>query len=236
MPTFHLRFLATLARGLTFVSLLALGSCLWPGTSRGDFVVDGVNNFAAANTYPTSDSSYTGYLAANATNLHFGYNGPDIQTGGASHFIVAYVGAVGPGTSTGINFNTQQPNLSFAATHALVYRADGGYTQFFDYNGASWTAAASSTVVAESGQFFEAGMSLVDLGLPSGNIHFAAYLLFEGSGFESSFAAMPSTAFNNGTYDPNLNSHFTLAVPEPTFHWLCGAIMIGSLISRRRSR
>lgn len=194
-----------------FVLCIALAG----SPARADFLVDGSNNYAPADTYSTSDAGYTGYLALNSSSLNFGYTGADIQTGGPSHFVVAYIGAVGPGLSTGINFNTQQPLLPFGATHAFVYRADGGYSQLLASNGATWAAVASSAAVAEGGTFFEAGLPLADLGSPTGNLCFVSYLLYEGAGFESSYAVMPSNSFVNGTYDPNPATYFTLVVPEP---------------------
>lgn len=208
--------------------------CWLAASARADFVIDGVNNFAAGATFATSDAGYTGYLAGNSTSLHFGYNGLDIQTGGANHFVVAYLGANGSSTTSGINFNTQQPNLPFAATHALVYRADGGFTQLYGYSGASWNPIVSSTSVAEGGTFFEAGLSLGDLGSPAVSVDFVSYLLFQGSGFESSYAAMPSSAFANGTYDPNPSTFLTVLVPEPS----TAALLLAGLLAglRRRAR
>jgi hypothetical protein len=203
-------------------------------SARGDTVIDGVNNFAPGDTYSTSDSNYTGHFAFNGSAFHFGMTGADIQSGGSQHFLVAYLGIPGTGSTTGINFNTQQPNLPFIATHAFVYRADGGYTQFFDYSTSAWTPIASTGSVAESGTFFEASLPWVDFNYvmttPPG-FNFLAYMLFEGSGFESSYAVMPSDSFANGSYDPNPSTHFNRVVPEPA---TLGLLASAGLLAMRR--
>lgn len=202
-------------------------------SAHADFVVDGVNNFAPGDTYSTSDAGYTGYVALNGSALHFGYTGADIQTGGPQHFVVAYIGGAGSSSTTGILFNTQQPALPFAATHALVYRADGGYTQFFASNGVAWQPVASTGGVAESGNFFEAGLPLVDLGSPGLTVQFLSYLLFEGAFSESSYAAVPNDAFANGTYDPNPSTFLTLTIPEPATLGLLAPLLTLTLRRRR---
>jgi hypothetical protein len=217
------------------LAALCVASVALCAQARADTAIDGVNNYAPADTFPTSDPNYTGYWTADATGLYFGLNGPDIQSGGSQHFVVAYLGIPGIGSTSGINFNTQQPNLPFIATHAFVYRADGGYTQFFDYSTSAWTPIASTGGTAESGMFFEAGLPWVDFNyafvVPPA-VNFLAYMLFEGSGFESSYAVMPSTSFPNGTYDPNPDTYFHRLIPEPTT--LALLTSAGLLLSRRR--
>lgn len=217
--------------------VLAASSLLLAGLPvHADTVIDGVNNYAPADTYPTSDPGYTGYWTINTTGLYFGLNGADIQSGGSQHFVVAYLGIPGIGTLSGINFNTQQPNnLPFIATHAFVYRADGGYTQFFDYSTNAWTPIASTGAVAESGTFFEASLPWVDfnyaLVVPPG-VNFFAYMLFEGLFNESSYAVMPSDSFPNGSYDPNPGTYFHRLIPEPAT--LAAIASAGLLLLRRR--
>ncbi|QEG33689.1 hypothetical protein [Bythopirellula goksoeyrii] len=202
--------------------IVTIASLVAQSTVKADLVIDGINNFSAANTYPTSDPAYTGYAVADSTSFHFGFDGADVQNGGFSHFIVAYFGNGGLGSTTGLNFNTQQPSLPFSATHAFVYRADGFYTDGFQWNGASWVAGLSSNTV-ENGQFFEASLSMNDLGNPS-SVEFVSYFVYEASGFESSYSVFPSTAFANGSYDPDILSSLTItAVPEPSSFLFFGA-------------
>lgn len=175
--------------------------------------VDGSNSFSPAETFPT-DSGYTGYAALHGDQLHIGMSGVDVQAGGASHWFVAYFAAGAIGTTAGILFNSQQPSLPFAATHALLYRMDGGSTQVMEFNGTSWVPSSVAASTAENGDFFEAGVSLSGIGSPT-TVEFASYALFEGSGSETSYAPLPSDAFTAG-YDPDLASSVTLVAPAAT--------------------
>jgi len=102
------------------------------------------------------------------------------------------------------------------------------------WNGSSWNTTTIVMPTAESGNFLEAAVSTSDIGSPT-SLLFTGYMLYEGTSFESSFNVFPSTSFSNGTYDPNLTSSISLAVPEPGFAWL-GMISAGVLVlGRRRS-
>lgn len=195
-------------------------------------VIDGINDFQPASTFATSGGpSNTGYASLSATFLHFGYNSPDVSSGGSQHFAVAYIGTTGSSTP-GVNFNTQQPTINFAATHAFVIRLDSGYKAVLAWNGSSWNTTGISMPTAESGNFLEAAVNVADIGSPT-SLLFTGYMLYEGSGFESSFNVFPSTSFANGSYDPNLTTSITLAVPEPGFAWL-GMMSAGVCVVRRR--
>ena len=90
--------------------------------------------------------------------------------------------------------------------------------EFFQFDGSNWTAQGSAGIeYAEGGTFFEASIDSNNFGAPSGHIEFVSYLLFSGSGSESSYGVMPSDAFTNGSFDPDLTSFITVsAVPEPS--------------------
>jgi len=136
-------------------------------------------------------------------------SGVDIELGGPSHWFVAYFATGGTGTTTGILINSQQPSLPFDATHALLYRMDGGSTQVMEFNGSSWVSSSLTASTAEMGDFFEAEILLNSIGSPT-SVEFASYALFEGAGFETSYAPVPSDAFTSGSYDPDLASSITL--------------------------
>ncbi len=194
-------------------------------------VIDGLNDFQPSSTYATSGGpSNTGYASLSSTFLHFGYDSPDVSSGGSQHFAVAYIGTTGSSTP-GVNFNTQQPTIGFAATHAFIIRLDAGYKAVLAWNGSSWNTTTISMPTAESGNFLEAAVSVADIGSPT-NLLFTGYMLYEGAGFESSFNVFPSTSFTNGSYDPNLTSSISLAVPEPGFAWL-GMMSAGVFAFRR---
>lgn len=210
--------------------LLTLGTA-----TRGDFVIDGSNNYAPANTYATSSTGYTGYVAANTTHLHFAINGPDVQSNSLQNWWVAYIGGNGTNTTTGVLFNTQQPVLSFNATHFFQWRPSDNSALLLSWNGTSWVNTGVNVSRQRSGQFVEAAIPLSNLGSPT-SVQFASYLLREQPFNELSYAATPSTAFVD-QYDPDLRSSLTVsAVPEPSASMALG--LIGMLLvgghSRRR--
>lgn len=195
-------------------------------------VIDGINDFQPSSTYATSGgASNTGYASLSTTFLHFGFDSPDVSSGGSQHFAVAYIGTTGSSTP-GINFNTQQPTINFAASHAFIIRLDAGYKAVLAWNGSSWNTTTIVMPTAESGNFLEAAVNAADIGSPT-SLLFTGYMLYEGAGFESSFNVFPSNSFSNGTYDPNLTTSIPLAVPEPGVAWL-GLMSAGVIALRRR--
>jgi hypothetical protein len=218
-------------RFIRFRPLFALLTIGFGGVS-GAAVIDGVNDFLASETYATSGGpSHTGYASLSSTYLHFGFDSPEITTGGSSHFAIAYAGTVG-GSTPGVNFNTQQPTINFSATLAFIHRLDDGYNAVLAWNGSSWNASSITVSTIEAGNFFEAAVDAGDIGSPA-QLAFVSYMLYEGSGFESSYNVFPSDSFVNATYDPNISSFLTLSIPEPTTP-LLGLLGIALLLRRRR--
>jgi hypothetical protein len=65
-------------------------------------------------------------------------------------------------------------------------------------------------VFAESGDQLEACFTRASLPLSSSLTTYAAWMLYEGAGFESSFLPMPESAFAGGTYDPDIAAGWAL--------------------------
>lgn len=211
------------------ISLLALVS-----TSVHAITIDGVNDFSTSQTFTTS-SGNSGYVATDGVSLFFGIDHPDIQTGGASNFFVAYVGNGVEGGTDGITFNTQQPQLPFTASGAFATSSSS--TGVYLNNGSGFFLNSNPSGLAASGTFLEVSIPLSDLGVSATDpIFFLAYLLFEGGGFESSYSVFPIDSFSNGAYDPNPTTFITLqAVPLPAAAWLFLSAL-GGLFGLRRFR
>lgn len=195
-----------------------------------DIIIDGINDFDASDTYDTSQPGHLAHVAADANNLYIGRTGVDIATGGSNHWVVSYFGVSDSSTNEGITFNTQQPNLPFFATHALIWRADGGMTQLLNYSAGNWidTGVVVNQMENNANAYWEAALDLDDIGSPTGSILFTSYFVFTGSGFEMSYAVAPADSIVNGSYDPNLTTFMTISpVPEPaslsifTFPMIC---------------
>ncbi len=89
--------------------------------------IDGVNDFAANETFATTTTGHTGYLAWDDTYLYVGVDGPDVGSGFSSNWVVVYLG--GPaGTTTGVTYNTQTPTLAFPAQYHVRWKTDNTFT------------------------------------------------------------------------------------------------------------
>ena len=79
----------TLMKRILPTSIAACGLILFSANLEGA-VIDGINDFQASSTYTTSGGlSNTGYASLSSTFLHFGFDSPDVSTGGSQHFAVA---------------------------------------------------------------------------------------------------------------------------------------------------
>lgn len=221
--------------GCSLRCLAAVVLMLAVSTAGADLVVDGVNNFSASDTYATSSSGYTGYASLGPSSLNFGLTGPDVASSSSTNWYVAYIAAGGAGTSTGLTFNTQQPNLPFSATHFIQWRPSDGFTLVKEYDGSSWVNSSGSWQVASSGQFVEVGAPLSLLGSPT-TVQLAAYMLNEQVFNEWSYAAMPGDTFTDG-YDKNLATSLTLSsIPEPSVAMAGCVLTMGFFGARSRRR
>jgi hypothetical protein len=109
---------------------------------------------------------------------------------------------------TGLAYNTQQPNLAFAAGYHLRRRADGGFVNGQVYNGASWVDAGWDLTgdVFQSGNYVEMRIGLADIGWP-GIVQVHVNMISEAAAFEWSYAAVPSASFMDG-YDPDYQRYY----------------------------
>jgi hypothetical protein len=194
-------------------------------------IIDGVNDFDAADSYATTTVGTTAFLTADADNLYLGYDGPDINSSSPNNWMVAYVGAGGVGTTTGFLFNTQQASLPFSATHLIRWRTDG-VQDILVYDGAGWAASAISFSLVQAGSFVELAVDVADLGSPSEVDVVAFELLDLSPGF--TFAGLPGSAFTDG-YNPTIVDFLTVPVPEPSTALLL-AFGLVALGGRRRRR
>ena len=194
--------------------------------------IDGTNDFPGADTYATSSGGQTGYASADGMNLYLGYDAPAIGSASANQWYLAYLGTGSSGSTSGVAFNTQQPNLPFNGTHLVRWRADGIVADVLAWTGSSWGTSSVTILVGQAGSFLELGIALADLGSPT-EVELAAYLLNDQTFSEWSYGVMPNTAFVDG-YDPDIGDSLHLNVPEPSglTIWLS---LAGLGLLRRRS-
>ncbi|MGC6515746.1 MAG: MopE-related protein, partial [Myxococcota bacterium] len=161
------------------------------------------------------------------TNLYIGVEHPDVATGGAQHWVVAYIGNGDAGSTTGLLFNTQEPGLPFEATHAMRWKADDSYNGFATWDGAGWQEAAnwlgtngSEKAERNDESVAEFAIPLSEIGDPS-TLSIVVHWVYEGAGFETSYAATPSFLYADASYDPDPAEYYAFnlaATTAPRFY------------------
>lgn len=177
--------------------------------------IDGVDDFDAGETLPTSTMGYGARLAWDDTYLYLGMDGPAITGGSTQEWVVVYLG--GPaGTNQGVTYNTQSPAMTFDARYHVQWRADGGFWNALEWTGAMWQDAG----FAVSPDFASAG-SFVEMRIPWSEIGDPAYLdlhvgmLREEPFNEWSWAAVPEGSYIDG-YDPDFGQYLQLDLAGST--------------------
>ncbi len=172
--------------------------------------IDGVNDFAAGETFPSSTDGFTGYIAWDKAFLYLGYAGADLENASPDKqlkWLLVYLG--GPdGSATGNLYNTQEPGLPFSARWHARYRLDGNNSEVLEWGGASWDSAWTLTQndVSQSEGYVELRVPLTDLGDPETlDVHMA---LINEKGFaEWTWGAVPSGSITDG-YNPDYGARY----------------------------
>jgi hypothetical protein len=181
--------------------------------------VDGsLADWTADELFPTTSGVGSGGVTWDASTLYVSFDHPDVSTGGASHWQVAYFGSGRPGSPVGATLGTQTPGLPFEAELAVRRKSDGSYDDLliWDVAGQQWYSYPNLT--SQGFQVAESGTQL-EIGIPRIYVSYVADValmsVYEGAGFESSYAGVPATAFTDG-YDPDLASalSFDLSLPD----------------------
>ena len=170
-------------------------------------MIDGVNDFTGSETFPTTSTGYTGYVAWDASYLYVGMNGPDIGSNTATKWFYVYLSGAG-GTTTGVTYNTQTPTLPFPAKWHLRWKADNTYTNTLTWNGTSWQDAGWSFTgdVFKNNNYLEIRISRANLGSPATE-SIAMGMLNEAAGVEATYAGVPSNAYAD-MHNPSIAHYF----------------------------
>ncbi|HQF26026.1 MAG TPA: hypothetical protein PL065_21345, partial [Polyangiaceae bacterium] len=95
--------------------------------------IDGTNDFAAEETFETTTSSFQGFIAWDANNLYVGLSGSDVGQASPTVFFVVYLGGSG-GTTTGVTYQSQTPQLPFEAKWQVHWKANNSNTRAAQWN------------------------------------------------------------------------------------------------------
>ncbi len=150
-------------------------------------------------------------LTWDSTDLYIGVRHPDVAEGGSQHWFLLAMSDGTPGSTVLPSIGTQQATLPFAPDRLLRWKADDTYDALDTWDGTAW--ATSDNWLETQGSLHQEHneRSIVEFRLPrdafeSTTLEFAAWWVFEGAGFETSYAVSPTTAFAHGIYDPDLAS------------------------------
>lgn len=186
-----------------------------PSPWRHTVTVDGdPSDFTADEAFPTSGG--TTWITWDDTHVYLAVQHPDVSTGGPEHWVLAYLGDGATGTTTGVLFNTQQPSLPAPFAHLLRWKADGSFASWMSWDGAVWQDAT----LDDAGVTWAEGADTVELAVPLAAIGatdaIAAHVgwIYEGAGFESSYAPVPATSFVDG-YDPDYTAWYGFDLTAP---------------------
>jgi hypothetical protein len=169
---------------------------------RHTISIDGINDFNAGEVFQTTSTGYTSYITWDDDHLFMGYEGPDVGSS-QGRWLLVYLRGVG-GTTSGVQYNTQQPNLPFAGKYHLAWKCDGSDQTFKEWSG-SWQDVTDPSVVAWSGDFVELTLPWSALGGLEG-LALVACIINETSGVEWTYAGSPWDCFFDG-YDPDYASY-----------------------------
>ena len=151
----------------------------------------------------------TAHITWDADSLFVGVSHLDLVTGGSNHWVLIYVGNGQDGATDGVTFNTQQPALAFPVRHLVRWQVSDTWNSLLTWSTNEWIetplwlgSGGNGYAEDEANQAVEFQLSRALLGLNDrAVVHIN--LLYEGAGFESSYAPSPTTSFATGTYDPD---------------------------------
>lgn len=184
--------------------------------------VDGdLADWGADELFATTSGSGQGGVTWDAATLYVAFQHPDVAAGGALHWQLVYLSDGGPGSTTPPGLGTQAPAVPFAATHVIRRKADGSYDDLHVWDDllqawvqTAWWLGTAGSAAAEGGDVLELAIPRDQLGDSVVDVILAS--AYEGAGFESTYAGVPSDAFVDG-YDPDPTTSLLLdlSLPDP---------------------
>lgn len=168
--------------------------------------LDGSDDFAPGEDFPTTTPGYGARIAWDANNIYVGYSGSDLSTSApnaSTKWLFMYVDA-DPGNGTGAGssqtYNTQSATMppGFGAELYLRWKCDGTLASIerYDTGTKTWSTAATPQY-AQHGTFVELAFprSLV---AGSTEVGLVTYMINEGNLIESSYAGLYAANFMDG--------------------------------------
>jgi len=148
--------------------LITAFSFITTGQTPHTIAIDGVNDFNILNEEIAGTSGSKWYSTWDANKIYFGIDATDVNSNSGQKWVLLYIDTdpqlnptSGNGTSTGINYNTQQPGLPFNADFHFRWKADGTYSNIQKWNGSAWIDAVASFGSGNDCEIFKNGSYLL---------------------------------------------------------------------------
>jgi hypothetical protein len=191
-------------------------------------VIDGVDDFTAAEQFATTSNAFTARVTWDAATLYIGYSGPDLDpatSDAKSKWMFAYID-VDPGGATGslesLTYNTQKAKFpaGFGAELYLRWKCDATFHTLEQYaGGTTWTTTGTTLPAGHAGPYVEIAIPRSALGAtPPQAIGIATFMINEKPGVEGTFAGMFTGNFVNGYGAPMTLTkylHVDFTSPQP---------------------
>ncbi|HSD88831.1 MAG TPA: hypothetical protein VLB44_14990, partial [Kofleriaceae bacterium] len=175
---------------------------------RHVIAIDGNDDFASGDTFPTTSASFLARVSWDDVNLYVGYSGPDlaVTTGDANKkWLFAYLDTTAGGETQSELYNTQRATFpaGFAADYYLRYKVDGTFSTLEHATGSgTWTTASPAPVTAQTGMFVEMSIPLSAIGAGT-QLDLVSYMINEKNLAEGTYAGLYTTNFTDG-YSANM--------------------------------
>jgi hypothetical protein len=183
--------------------------------------INGENDFSTVTerTNASGDNNYWWYTW-DESNFYFAFQQGALDENNASKWVIHYIDTdpqinpiLGTGTTTGLQYNTQQPTLPFTANYQFQWNTSGEVLLLKEYNSESWGNVTEHNMIANlntSNEFFEVKIPLSSLNNPE-MLYICGNMLDETLDGEYMWAFTPENASsdNNDGAHKNLDSFWS---------------------------
>ena len=174
---------------------------------RHVITLDGNDDFAVSEAFPTTSASFGARITWDDANLYAGYSGPDLSTtvGDAStKWLFIYLDTITGGEAQSEQYNTQRATFpsGFAADFYVRYKVDGTFATLERNDAGDWMTAAPAPSTAQAGTFVELAIPLTSINAGT-QLGIVTWMINEKALAEGSFAGLYTDNFTDG-YAVNL--------------------------------
>lgn len=174
---------------------------------RHAIALDGVDDFALAEQFATTSTSFEARVTWDEKNIYVGYAGPDLTTSTSeadTKWLFVYLDTKPGGEAQSELYNTQRAAfpIGFAADYYVRYKCDGLYMTLERNDAGMWNTATPAPATATAGTFLELSIPLTSIGAGT-QVGIVTWMINEKALVEGSFAGLYLNNFTDG-YAANL--------------------------------